>query len=89
VADYTPALDSPYMFLAPYWGDLYPLGGDEGSLYYYIYTGGSFLHKATADVQRFSKQTSFKAEWMLVATWNNTKFPSNSDVSVTFFFLSN
>ncbi|XP_056018350.1 sushi, nidogen and EGF-like domain-containing protein 1 [Ostrea edulis] len=79
VTTYQPVLDSSYPFLAPYWADLYPTGNEEGSVYYKVYKNTSELRKASTYVQKFSRITSFKAQWMLAVTWNNTKFPSGSD----------
>lgn len=81
VTAYTPALDSSYPFLAPYWTDLYRSWNEMGSVYYKVYRNTSELRKASTDVQKFSRITYFQAEWMLVATWNNAMF--SSDVSFT------
>jgi hypothetical protein len=70
-----PTLDSSkYPFLAPFWTDLYPLGNDTGTLYYKVYTDSLLLRTANKDVQTYSRINSFKAKWMLVAIWNNTRF---------------
>ncbi|XP_062608403.1 mucin-like protein [Saccostrea cucullata] len=76
--------------LAPYWTDLFPVGGSDGYVFYKTYSSDraqdqSVISKADFAVLFNSGNSGFNAKWVLVVTWWNTKvvdFPADDRVTI-------
>ncbi|XP_048729126.1 neurogenic locus notch homolog protein 3-like [Ostrea edulis] len=75
--------------LAPYWTDLYPVGGNNGYVFYNTYRADNpvdhaIVSKADFGVLLNSGISDFSAKWVLVVTWWNTKitdFPEDDRIT--------
>lgn len=81
-------MPTTYPLLATYWTDLYPLGSNEGYVYYKV-NDQSALEKASQDVRTFANIPSFEAKWVLVVTWFNTPFYPKAYGQVSFCKITN
>jgi hypothetical protein len=72
--------------IAPYWTDLFPLGGGNGGCFnHQVYTDSASLTMASDTVKNFTNFPNFQAKWVLVSTWLRVPFYySNAPVSMPF-----
>lgn len=77
--------------VAPYWTDLFPLGGGNGGCFnHQTYTDSVSLTMASDTVKNFTTFQNFQAKWVLVSTWLRVPFyRNNRPVSMSFIFISN
>ncbi|XP_034563734.1 alpha-tectorin-like [Notolabrus celidotus] len=68
-------------FIAPFWTDFD--NRQTGWVYYNQYTNGSVLHQATQDINDYFPGLNFNATVVLVATWYEMAYFSNTGTKTT------
>ncbi|KAM3859976.1 alpha-tectorin-like [Diretmus argenteus] len=67
--------------IAPFWTDLD--NRVNGQINYQQYTSGSVLQRAAQDINQYFPTLSFSASWVLVATWYEVAYYSNTGTRTT------
>ncbi|XP_069105864.1 protein mesh-like [Argopecten irradians] len=85
LSQYTPEsfpLSNSRRIIAPFWADVDIRNG--GTVWYRETTDSSILQRATDEVRLYyPSQTSFRADWVFVATWDNVAFYGSGGTSLS------